>query len=107
MEKFMNHLKQKGFKGCPICGNSENFTWGHRAEIPGHEPVQIEAFIPGTTTVPGNNNKLERFNTQLIMLICDNCSYVMTFSKVFYHMYVELGYVDQGYSEEDGNDAGK
>lgn len=84
MDEFMDFLTSRGFKGCPVCGSDHGFTWGNSAQIPGHESAIIDAYIPGTTTIPWAEGKVDRFNTPVIMLFCDNCSYIMNFSKIYY-----------------------
>lgn len=82
MEQFMAFIKNAGFTECPICKNKDDFTWAHKATIPGMGSVQMTAFIPGTTTLPGDSSgKTESFTTPLYILVCDNCTFVMPFSK--------------------------
>ena len=87
MQDFFAFLRGRGFKGCPLCGNAEDFTWAHSAQIPNHPPVRITAHIPGATQVPGKPYAhWERFDTPLIMLICDNCTHVLTFSETLFEV---------------------
>lgn len=82
MDSFMSYIRAAGFSGCPICRNNEDFSWGHSIEIIGKGPVRIEGWIPGSTTLPGDESGATRpFMTPLRILICDRCSHVMTFSK--------------------------
>jgi hypothetical protein len=80
MEEFMSFIKRAGFRGCPVCKNEEGFTWAHAAHIPGLGDAKITAFLPGTTTVPGQTRS-ESYPTPLYVLICDRCTHLMTFSK--------------------------
>lgn len=80
-EYFMDFLRECGFKGCPICGNADDFTWAHTASTPLGDAA-ISAFLPGSTTVPGEpSHYLEKFSTPLRMIICDQCTHLMLFSE--------------------------
>ncbi|MBR8188261.1 hypothetical protein KDW82_04195 [Burkholderia vietnamiensis] len=80
MNQFMAFLRSQGFKGCPVCGNDDGFTWAHEAETP-FGVAKITAFLPGTTTVPGHDSThREGFPTPLKIIICDRCTHLMTFS---------------------------
>lgn len=82
---FFQFLREKGFKGCPVCGEPDNFTWAHAARLPDGAVVKMESSLPGTTTMPGKPTEhKESFPTPLIVLICDRCTHVLPFSKAHY-----------------------
>lgn len=86
MDHFMAFLRICGFKGCPVCGNDDGFTWAHVADTP-FGPASITAYLPGTTTVPGQPSQhRESFPTPLRMIICDRCTHLMTFSATMLMM---------------------
>lgn len=81
MDVFMDFLKRCGFKGCPVCGSDYGFTWAHAADTP-FGVASITAYLPGTTTVPGQPPEhKEGFRTPLRMIICDRCTHLMMFSE--------------------------
>jgi hypothetical protein len=85
MQSFIAFLRERGFKSCPICGETSNFTWAHAATFPGGGVVRMTAHLPGHTTVPGKpDGHREPFNTPLMLLLCDNCTHLMTFSATQY-----------------------
>lgn len=87
MLTFLQFLRERGFKGCPVCGEPENFTWAHAAQLPDGSVVRMDASLPGTTTIPGKPAEhREPFPTPLIVLICDRCTHVLTFSQAHYAM---------------------
>lgn len=86
-EEFMSFLSNKGFRGCPICGSDHGFSWGHSTSVPNYEDAKMEAYWPGSTTIPWEPGKRTTFTTPVVLIICDNCSYLMPFSKTHYTIY--------------------
>lgn len=92
MDEFMKFLNSRGFKGCPVCGNSHSFAWAHTADLPGIGHATMDVHLPGAATIPGAvDGKTQNFDMPLVVLICDNCTHVMIFSKIFYEMRRGLG----------------
>jgi hypothetical protein len=86
-EEFVGWLRSRGFKGCPCCGNTEDFTWMQNTVAPDATVINMHFWFPGQTTMPKMLGvpppaTMVPYPFHLILLVCDNCAYTMPFSDV-------------------------
>ena len=83
MQKFLKFIREKGFSGCPVCGEKEHFTWGNRTKIEGVSR-DVKPFIQGFVEMGGNDDSVRPLQLNIIVLICGQCGHIMNFSETFY-----------------------
>lgn len=83
MQKFLQFIRNKGFKACPICGENETFTWGNRTKIEG-VARDVKPFIQGFVEMGEGEDSARPLQLNIIVLICGQCGHIMNFSETFY-----------------------